>query len=77
MSDQIVQTIQTEARQSGQISAQVSEHRVEPSDIQSQVLNRVVSSLGGARAAQQLYASDSNAFGAAVLQATKSLTEQR
>lgn len=70
---QFSQQGQAQAQQAEQASEQLSGSRSDRGGIKTDLSNQVVAALGGAAAAQQLYASDQQAFGAAVTSAAESI----
>lgn len=64
---------QAQAQQADQASEQLSGARSDRGGIKTDLSNQVVAALGGAAAAQQLYATDQQAFGAAVTGAAESI----
>lgn len=68
---------QAQAQEALQAGEQLSAARTDRGGIKTDLSNQVVSMLGGASAAQQLYAADQNRFGTAVTQAAESLIAAR
>jgi conjugal transfer mating pair stabilization protein TraG len=64
---------QAQAQKAEQASEQLSAARSDRGGIKTDLSNQVVGMLGGAAAAERLYAQDQNAFGAAVTRAAESI----
>jgi conjugal transfer mating pair stabilization protein TraG len=70
---QFSQQGQAQAQQAQQASEQLSGARTDRGGVKTDLSNQIVAALGGAAAAQQLYASDQQAFGAAVNSAAEAI----
>lgn len=70
---QFSQQGQAQAQQAQQASEQLSGARTDRGGVKTDLSNQIVAALGGAAAAQQLYASDQQAFGAAVSSAAEAI----
>lgn len=74
---QLSQQGQAQAQQAQQASEQLSGARTDRGGVKTDLSNQIVAALGGATAAQQLYASDQQAFGAAVNSAAESIISSK
>ena len=70
---QFSQQGQAQVQQAQQASEQLSGARTDRGGVKTDLSNQIVAALGGAAAAQQLYASDQKAFGAAVNSAAEAI----